>query len=184
MNETLLVLKSITQALEQAGIPYMLSGSMAMNYYAQPRMTRDIDLIVAIQIADVPRLAAELGEDYYFDEQTAEAAIADERLFNLLHYPSLLKIDCVVRKSLPYRTEEFSRRRRVDFAGFPVWIVSAEDLVLSKLYWLRESRSEMQFRDVRNLINAVPSLDGIYLRHWADHLGIRPLLEEVMTQHE
>ncbi len=181
MHEQLTVLRHITQALEQAGILYMLSGSTAMNYYAQPRMTRDIDLVVAIQAVEIARLAVHLGEDYYFDEQAAQAAIAHESLFNLLHHASLVKIDCIVRKSHPYRQAEFTRRRRVDFGGFPVWIVSAEDLLLSKLDWLKDSRSEMQFRDVRNLVDMAPQLDWAYLRHWADQLGILSLLEEVRT---
>ena len=63
MHEQGAVLKQISYHLEQAGIPYMLSGSTAMNYYAQPRMTRDIDLVVEIQAADTARLVAQLGED-------------------------------------------------------------------------------------------------------------------------
>ena len=45
MNEIDIV-RDISQRFEQVGIPYMLTGSMAMNYYAQPRMTRDIDMVV------------------------------------------------------------------------------------------------------------------------------------------
>ena len=157
----------------------MLSGSLAMNYYAQPRMTRDIDLVIEIQAADVGRLAVELGEDYYFDEETAQAAIVNESLFNILDQTSLVKIDCIVRKSNAYRREEFSRRRQVELGGFPIWIVSAEDLLLSKLYWLKDSRSEMQFKDIHNLISAGPILDWAYLRYWADQLGILSLLEEI-----
>lgn len=157
----------------------MLSGSLAMNYYAQPRMTRDIDLVIEIQAADVGRLAVALGEDYYFDEETAQAAIVNESLFNILDQTSLVKIDCIVRKSNAYRREEFSRRRQVTFDGFPIWIVSAEDLLLSKLYWLKDSRSEMQFKDIHNLISAGLLLDWAYLRYWADQLGILSLLEEI-----
>ena len=181
MHEQVAVLEHITHRLEQAGIPYMLSGSTAMNYYAQPRMTRDIDLVLEIQAADTARLWMQLGEDYYFDEEAAQAAIRHEGMFNLLHHASLVKIDCIVRKSHPYRRMEFSRRRRVDFGGFPVWIVSAEDLLLSKLDWLKESRSEMQFKDVRNLIDSVPQLDWAYLFHWAERLGILSLLEEARS---
>ncbi|MDS4030716.1 MAG: nucleotidyl transferase AbiEii/AbiGii toxin family protein [Candidatus Contendobacter sp.] len=178
MHEQVAVLENITHRLEQADIPYMLSGSTAMNYYAQPRMTRDIDLVVEIQTADTVRLAVQLGEDYYFDEEAAQTAIEHQSLFNLLHQASLVKIDCIVRKSHPYRQAEFSRRRQVDFGDFLVWIVSPEDLLLSKLDWLKDSRSEMQFRDVRNLIASVPQLDWAYLYHWADRLGLLPLLEE------
>jgi hypothetical protein len=179
MHEQLAVLKRIAQCLDQAGISYMLSGSVAMNYYAQPRMTRDIDLVMEIQAADLARLSAELGEDYYFDEQIAQTAIAHESLFNILDQISLVKIDCIVRKSNAYRREEFARRRQVVFGGVPVWIVSVEDLLLSKLYWLKDSRSETQFKDIHNLIGAAAPLDWTYLRYWADELGILPLLEEV-----
>lgn len=179
MQEQLAVLEHITACLERAGIAYMLSGSVAMNYYAQPRMTRDIDMVIELQVADVQRLGEQLGDDYYFDEDMAQAAIAQEGMFNILHHASLLKIDCIVRKNHVYRREEFSRRRQMVFGGFPVWIVSAEDLVLSKLYWLKDSRSEMQFKDIANLIAGVPDLDWTYLRHWAQALEISALLEEV-----
>jgi hypothetical protein len=181
MNEQAAVLRDITDGLERAGIDYMLSGSVALNYYAQPRMTRDIDLVVEIQMADIGHLATELGDDYYFDDQAVQMAIEHESLFNLIHYPSLTKIDCIVRKSQAYRRQEFSRRQRVMFGDFPVWIVSAEDLLLSKLHWLKDSRSEMQFKDIRSLIDAVPQLNWVYLRHWAEQLDILALLDEVWS---
>lgn len=47
MNE-IEVVRDISQKLERPGIPYMLTGAMAMNYYAQPRMTREIKVVIAI----------------------------------------------------------------------------------------------------------------------------------------
>jgi len=38
------IVRDVSLRLEQGGLAYRLTGSMAMNYYAQPRMTRDIDL--------------------------------------------------------------------------------------------------------------------------------------------
>ncbi len=64
-------------------------------------------------------------------------------MFNLIHHASVIKVDCVVLKDEPYRQEEFARRREVIVGGFQTWIVSREDLILSKLYWARESKSEM-----------------------------------------
>ena len=54
MNEELKVLEIVTQRLEKAQIPYMITGSIAMNYYATPRMTRDLDLIIKLQKSDIP----------------------------------------------------------------------------------------------------------------------------------
>jgi hypothetical protein len=179
MDEQTQVLKHFTQCLEKVGVAYMLSGSVALSYYAQPRMTRDIDLVVEVQMHNIHQLIDILGIDYYLDEDIAQAAIENESLFNILHQMNLIKIDCIVRKSHIYRKTEFYRRKQVQFAGFDIWIVSAEDLLLSKLDWLKNSRSEMQFKDIHNLIQAVPQLDWDYLHYWAAELDILSLLEEV-----
>ncbi len=44
----LLALQDVCRRLDDAGIAYMLTGSLAMSYYARPRMTRDIDLVIAL----------------------------------------------------------------------------------------------------------------------------------------
>ena len=71
-----------------------------------------------------------------------------------LHRAELLfiKIDFIVRKDTPYRAAEFERRRRVPMPGFEAWIVSREDLILSKLAWAKDSGSELQRRDVAALL--------------------------------
>ena len=80
----------------------------------------------------------------------------------------MVKVDCVVRKETEYRREEFARRRAVSVEDQQVFIVSPEDLILSKLDWAKESRSQMQLDDVRNLLRSVQGLDTEYLNRWAD----------------
>lgn len=53
MSDELIILKSVMSRLEAAGIPYMLTGSMAANFYATPRMTRDIDVVIELREAEV-----------------------------------------------------------------------------------------------------------------------------------
>lgn len=53
MDDYLRVLLLVGKRLEEAGIPYMLSGSTAMNFYARPRMTRDLDIVVELKATDV-----------------------------------------------------------------------------------------------------------------------------------
>jgi len=77
-----------------------------------------------------------------------------------------------VRKETPYRQEEFARRSAVDIDGVTMWLVTAEDLLLSKLAWAAESRSEIQLQDVRNLIRSVADLDWTYIERWADALTL------------
>ena len=172
----LAALSDICARLDGAGIEYMLTGSLAMSYYARPRMTRDIDLVVALEAAQVEQMAGALGADYHVDTGAVTKALLAARPWNIIHTPSVVKIDLIPRKDTPYRRAEFERRRRVELAGVPLRIVSVEDLILSKLEWLRESGSEQQRRDVGLLLEA--PLDRAYLDEWAARLGLDGLLKD------
>src|SRR5206468_11483725 len=163
MNEIDIV-RDISRRFEQAGIAYMLTGSMAMNYYAQPRMTRDIDVVIAISLDDVGRVAALFRPDYYVSEENIRESLAHESIFNLIHQESVIKVDCIIRKSSEYRRAEFERRQRILILDFTTFIVSKEDLIISKLVWAKDSRSEVQLSDVKNLL--ATGYDAAYLRHW------------------
>ncbi len=179
MSDELDILKSVAARLEAAGIPYMVTGSMAANFYATPRMTRDIDLVIELRERDVGRMVALFQDEYYIDRDMVEQAVRHQSMFNMINNALVVKVDCVVRKDSVYRQEEFSRRRRVIVDGEPVTIVAPEDLILSKLEWAKESRSQMQLDDVRNLLRSVAHLDRTYLNQWADHLGLATLYREV-----
>ncbi len=170
MSEQLDVLKLIAERLERAGIAYMISGSMALNYYAQPRLTRDIDLVVELIPGDADRLVNLFTADFYINAEPVDNAIAQHGMFNAIHYEAVIKMDFIVRKDTPYRREEFSRRHAVHIEGMMIWLVTAEDLLLSKLVRVGKSRSEMQLNDVRNLIIAVVGLDWAYIERWAAEL--------------
>lgn len=174
------ILREISLSLETAGIDYMLTGSMAMNYYAQPRMTRDLDLVIRLAEQNVDDLMKIFEKDFYIDLLTVKRAVKTGHMFNVIHFDSVIKIDFIVLKDDSYRQEEFERRKRITIGEFQTWIVSLEDLVISKLFWARESRSELQFRDVRNLLT-VPH-DREYVQRKAGQLQIEGLLEEVLNE--
>lgn len=146
-----------------------------MSYYAVPRMTRDIDLVIALRVEDAPKLREAFCDDYYVPDNLAES-VTGTGMFNLVHFDSVVKIDMIARKDDAFRRHEFDRRQRVDFGGFKLWIASREDLILSKLVWAQEADSEQQRRDVRNLL---PGADMDYLHHWAPSLGVDSLLERL-----
>jgi hypothetical protein len=80
-------------------------------------------------------------------------------MFNLMHLESGVKVDLIIRKSAEFRQVEFARRRPVAIAGIRTWIVSCEDLILSKLAWALDSNSELQRRDIRQLLAVAIDLD-------------------------
>jgi hypothetical protein len=179
VTEELDVLRIVTGRLDAAAIPYMVTGSMAMNYYAVPRMTRDIDLVVELSDADVDRLWRLLAADFYVDRDAVRRAVHDRTTFNAIHTELVVKVDFVVRQDTEYRREEFRRRRRVTVDADQITVVAPEDLVISKLEWARDSRSEVQLADVRNVLTACPDLDRHYLARWIGRLGLDSLYREV-----
>lgn len=172
------VLKDVAARLESAGFEYMLTGSLAMSYYATPRMTRDIDLVVALDRGDTAQIKRLFADDYYVPENSLDDTLSRRGMFNLIHLGNIAKVDIIVRKDEAYRQVEFTRRRRVKLENFEVWIVSREDLILSKLMWAKPSHSEFQLRDVKNLISS--EMDSTYLRQWAEQLDVTDLLEECL----
>ena len=179
MSEELEILKLIADRLDAACVPYMVSGSIAMSYYAQPRMTRDIDIVVELTATDIDRVAALFSPDFYCDADMIREAVARQGMFNVIHSESVIKVDFIVRKNTPYRRTEFARRRHITVDETALWLVAAEDLLLSKLAWAKPSHSELQLDDVRNLIASVPDLDWPYIEQWAADLTVTDLLREV-----
>jgi hypothetical protein len=177
MKNELDIVRDVSVRLDGAGIGYMLTGSMAMNYYAQPRMTRDIDLVVALRPTDAARIVQLFSTDYYVSREAVDSSITHQSLFNLIHNESVIKVDCIIRKQSAYRLEEFNRRQRITIEDFETWIVSKEDLILSKLFWAKDSHSELQLRDVKNLIST--GCDRAFIQRWTQELEVANLWEEV-----
>jgi hypothetical protein len=178
MTTELDVLGVVSDRLSVHGLAFMLTGSFALAYYATPRMTRDLDIVVALKADDVDTVVSAFTPDFYIDAGAASEAIISERMFNIMHIESGLKVDLIVRKSCEYRRVEFERRQAVRIAEIRTWIVSCEDLILSKAVWALASDSELQRRDIRLLLAENTDLD--YIRRWAPLLGVSKLVEELM----
>jgi len=177
MTDELKVLGIVSDRLQQAQVRFMLTGSFAMAFYGRPRMTRDLDIVVAMDESHVRPVVSALSQEFYIDADDVRSAVVAQRLFNLMHLATGIKVDLIVRKSSEYRQVEFERRRRVEIADVATWIVSREDLILSKLVWALDSGSELQRRDVKSLLD--DSMDHTYLRRWAAVLGVADSLEEI-----
>ena len=178
MSEELEVLKIVTQRLKEADINYMISGSIAANYYTIPRMTRDIDVVIELKQGDIDKFVGLFEGDFYVDREMVANEVYREGMFNLIHNRYVIKIDFIIKKSSAYQNAEFSRRKQVLIEQSPIWFVSAEDLVISKLLWAKDSHSEMQLKDVGNLIETVDNLDLKYIGNWVRELSLEQIYKE------
>lgn len=179
MSEEIEVLRIVTQRLNKANITYMISGSIAANYYTVPRMTRDIDIVIELAYPDVNKFIDLFQSDFYIDKEMIKKEILQQGIFNLIHNQYVIKIDFIIRKGTEFQNTAFLRRKKILIETNPMWFISAEDLILAKLDWAKSSHSEMQLKDVQNLLETVKNLDMDYIKVWINKLSLSQIYKEV-----
>lgn len=168
------IFRRIIGALDQAGIPYMLTGSFASSYHGTPRATQDIDLVIAPTASQLRRFVTLLPEtEYYISESAALEALEREAQFNAIDFATGWKIDLIIRKSRPFSRSEFERRLPVDLFGIQLFIASAEDVLVAKLEWAKAGESMRQLEDCANILRAGwGELDHPYITYWVGQLAL------------
>jgi hypothetical protein len=169
------VFRRITAALDQAGIPYMLTGSFASAYYGAPRSTQDIDLVIEATPAQLRAFVQSLPSgEYYANLTAALEAHKRQSLFNVIDLATGWKIDLIIRKSRGFSEEEFRRRQQVTLQDLRLFVASAEDIVIAKLEWSKLAQSQRQIEDVAAIVRMRgESLDRSYLEKWILELGLK-----------
>lgn len=180
-------LAPVITTFESLAVPYYIGGSVASSFYGDPRSTLDVDLVADLRDEHVPELVKQLGDDYYISEDALRDAIRRRSSFNVIHVPTMLKVDIFVRKVRTYDQQAFQRVRRVaagEAETDPVlaW-ASPEDIILAKLEWYRlgDGISDRQWTDILGVMKSqAPTLDLPYLRRWAPDLAVADLLERAL----
>jgi len=178
-------LANLLTRLEAAGIPYMISGSLGSSMHGEPRATNDIDLVIDPTQEQLDCFVNSLGKGYYVSPEAAADAFRRRFMFNVIDHQAGWKADLIIRKNRPFSIEEFGRRVTGSILGLQVQVVSAEDAVLSKLEWARQSKSERQFRDALGIFMVRrDEIDREYLLKWAHELNLEEQLRFLFGQAE
>jgi len=177
------LLLDCVRRLNSSGVAYMLTGSMASNAWGIPRTTHDLDFVIQLPPSQVPLLVKAFDHpDYFLDETSIRAAYQPPYQFNVIHIPTALKVDFWLLARVPFEREMFARRIQDRWFGEPLWLTTAEDIILHKLYWNRISPSDRQTADVAGVIHVQRGkLDEDYLRQWASELGLVSDVEEALS---
>jgi len=180
-------LKLVIEALEAAGVEYLIGGAIAEWAWGEPRATQDLDLVVKIPIKAVNKLSKELEKrDMLIPAKIILDSILEDRAdipINAIHMYSGLKADLYpVREGDELRQSALERRRRVDF-GPPfgeVFIHSPEDLIIYKLLYFSLSQQPKHTRDIAAILRAnAGRLDGGYIELWVGRLGLEATWQEL-----
>ena len=186
--EALQVAFRVLEILQRFGIAYHLGGSYASAIHGIPRQTHDVYLVIDLGPEHISEIVRALEDDFYVDEHAVVRAVSDHSSANLVHFATGVKVDLFVKGNSAFDSSEFRRRvvvRLGDESPRDVFVKSAEDTVLRKLHWFRLGGevSDRQWQDVQGIVSIQGKrLDVDYLTRWADQLGVRDLLDRVLTE--
>ena len=98
------------ERLAAAGVDYMVTGSVAAMVYGEPRLTHDVDLVVALPVAQIRAFVAAFpGEEFYCAPEEVirvEAARHQRGHFNVIHHETGLSSDAIDQAALQGKITE------------------------------------------------------------------------------
>ncbi len=187
-NEPLEVTLKVTTVLEELGVPYFVSGSLASTLYGMVRLTQDADIVADMRAEHIPPFIAALQDAFYVDVDLIAEAVQRRSSFNMIHRETFFKVDIFIPHPRPFLRSQLARAQRQTFVldtEVGARFASPEDTILSKLEWYRLGGevSERQWGDVLGILKVhAEMLDMEYLRHWATELQVGDLLERALQE--
>lgn len=171
------LIELFVRPLNQAGIRYVICGSVAAMLYGEPRVTHDIDLVAYLRTEDAPRLGTIFPppEFYVPPAATILEEIVRERHghFNLIHADSGLKADFYTAGRDELHAWAFRHARRYAIGANDISLAPPEYVILRKLEYHREGGSEKHLRDIRAMLAVSgEQLDRAALHGWIARLGV------------
>jgi hypothetical protein len=179
------LLRCVVAILEEQGLTYLLVGSLASGVYGEPRMTRDIDIVIELRLDQVARFCEAFPEsEYYVSQQAAREAVATGGQFNVIHPTSGNKIDFMIARRDAWGRSQVGRRRQEQvLPGCPGYVAAPEDVILSKLHYYQEGGSEKHLRDIAGMLRVSgDEIDKAYIDDWANQLGLMREWQAVLEQ--
>jgi predicted nucleotidyltransferase len=155
-------LSRIASSLHRHGLPYMIIGGQAVLLHGEPRLTRDIDVTLGVNVDhldDVLAVVQELSLKALAED--IESFVKETMVLPTLDEKTGIRVDFIFSFT-PYETEAIKRGKRVTIQGQEVNFASAEDLIIHKVFAGRPRDME----DVKAVISKNPGIDLQYIRNW------------------
>jgi hypothetical protein len=168
------VLRAVLPLLDRLGILYLITGGIAATVHGRPRFTQDIDFVVAPTRDQLERLVDALDPEFTVNRDAAREAYARRGEFNAIHRTLVFKVDFWFSTGDAFDVSRLARAQRLEVApGVAARVATPEDVIISKLLWLRQGATERSVEDIRGILRAHPGrLDLDYLDSMVRRLGL------------
>jgi hypothetical protein len=183
MNPVVQTLLLMIDCLTELNIDYAVMGGLAVRVHAIPRPTNDVDLTVALSrdrlqgwFVELEKRGLSVPETYRYGWVDMVAGMPIIKLKTYLDPTQSVDIDVFLAES-EYQSSILSRKIRAEVDGKPIWLVSAEDLILLKLIASRPR----DLLDIADILFIQGEMDEAYMRKWAVLLGVESQLEQVLV---
>ncbi len=177
------IVYQVLDALDAAGVPFMLVGSFSSNFYGVPRSTRDVDFVVNLGNISPAEVARRLGPDFQLDPQMSFETVTGTSRFIAVHSASAFKVEFFLLSDDPHDRERFARRRLESMPGHQTYVASPEDIIITKLRWSKSGNRKKDVDDVRNVIRIQGNaIDWGYVEYWCGLHGTRDLLDRTRIE--
>lgn len=176
------LIRLFIEPLEMLGVRYFVTGGVASVIYGDPRFTRDVDIVIALDEDDVARLRSAFDPaDFYIPPAEAleeEAARPTGGHFNLIHARSALRADAYVTAGDPLEAWAFDNRERISVGGQDIWVAPVVYVIVRKLEYYVASTSDRHLRDVAAMLRvSEDAIDRAELGRWLTTTDLREALE-------
>ena len=191
MNDEILsyegFVRLVIDALDSAGIDYLIGGAVATWAWGEPRATLDLDLVVNIPLDVVQQLSIELSKrDMLVPEEVILENLLEDRVdlpINAIHMHSGYKADLYpLREGDALRASALGRRQKIDL-GEPlgmVYLHSPEELIVYKLWYFSIGQQTKHVRDITSIVMTLKDdLDYDYIEKWANAKGVINIWREL-----
>lgn len=168
-------LTKTVEALDRESIRYAVTGSIASSVHGEPFMSEDVDLIVQASRRQAEALAALLSPRFYAPADMLGEAAERHSFTNVVDNRTGLKVDLSFIPATGYLSEALARRveDRIGSAEPRFWFVTPEDIILMKLLWRKDSRSQKQWENALSVVRVRGArLDWKYLFEQARELDL------------
>ncbi len=155
----------------------MIAGGVAAIVYGEPRLTQDIDLVVAMRPKDATQFAEQFPATLFYcppiEVIAEEAARMAYGHFNVLHLETDARADVYLAGTDVLSQRGLATRRHVTLSGLSVPIAAPEHVILQKLRFRQQGASARHLRDVRAMLRVMGSaIDVAALEQEATVLGV------------